>query len=250
MLQRLMLMVCLLLPVAATAQRLPEPPRPDFTALPRAEIIRTVDGDTVALRMDGQEVRCRLRGVDTPELSGDPARTFYGREAAWFTYNLLAGEEVWVEVDPERPRDRYDRLLAMLYRVPDGLPVNLELVRQGYARVYTREKFALMELFKIYEQRASEARKGLWNPNLASQATAETGTAERAAGAGAEQPDAQRAMVPVAAGKGGPTVYVTDSGTRYHRADCRSLSRSRNPLALEVAHARGLEPCSVCKPGS
>ena len=60
-------------------------------------------------------------------------------------------------------RDKYGRLLAYLYRAPDGLFVNLEIVRQGYGQAYTRYPFKHMELFRHYEHRAQEARKGLWD---------------------------------------------------------------------------------------
>ncbi len=44
------------------------------------------------------------------------------------------------------------------------------------------------------------------------------------------------------------TVYVTDSGSKYHVAGCRYLSHSANALTLCDAKAEGYTPCSVCKP--
>jgi hypothetical protein len=43
------------------------------------------------------------------------------------------------------------------------------------------------------------------------------------------------------------TVYVTRTGTKYHRDGCRYLSRSRIPMSLKDAAAR-FEPCKVCRP--
>ena len=43
------------------------------------------------------------------------------------------------------------------------------------------------------------------------------------------------------------TVYVTKTGTKYHKAGCRSLSRSQIPMTLADASKR-YGPCSVCKP--
>ena len=40
------------------------------------------------------------------------------------------------ELDVE-PRDRYGRLLAYVYRANDGLFVNLDVIRHGYARQLT-----------------------------------------------------------------------------------------------------------------
>jgi len=43
------------------------------------------------------------------------------------------------------------------------------------------------------------------------------------------------------------TVYITRTGTKYHRSGCSSLSKSRIPIALEKA-VLSYEPCSKCKP--
>lgn len=42
-------------------------------------------------------------------------------------------------------------------------------------------------------------------------------------------------------------VYVTRTGTKYHRAGCRYLARSSIPMSLKEAAAR-YSPCSVCRP--
>lgn len=43
-------------------------------------------------------------------------------------------------------------------------------------------------------------------------------------------------------------VYVTDSGTTYHRAGCRQLDATRRQTTLADVQVRGLEPCSACRP--
>ncbi|MDR1099545.1 MAG: thermonuclease family protein [Treponema sp.] len=48
---------------------------------------------------------------------------------------------------------------------------------------------------------------------------------------------------------GGETaVYVTNTGEKYHRENCRSLRRSKIALSLEDAVKSGYSPCSTCKP--
>jgi len=44
------------------------------------------------------------------------------------------------------------------------------------------------------------------------------------------------------------TVYITNTGGKYHKATCGSLKKSKIPIALEDAKKRGYEPCKVCKP--
>jgi micrococcal nuclease len=49
---------------------------------------------------------------------------------------------------------------------------------------------------------------------------------------------------------GGVTVYVTNSGTKYHRDGCSSLSRSKIAVTLEDAVRSGYGPCGICRPPS
>jgi micrococcal nuclease len=44
------------------------------------------------------------------------------------------------------------------------------------------------------------------------------------------------------------TVYITKTGKKYHRANCRYLSRSKIPTSLKDAKANRYTPCSVCNP--
>jgi micrococcal nuclease len=101
-------------------------------------IARVIDGDTVVVRADTGDETVRLIGVDTPETKhpSKPVQCF-GKEATAFTTSLLPeGTSVRLERDVEE-RDRYGRLLAYVYRADDGVFVNLELARQGFADVLT-----------------------------------------------------------------------------------------------------------------
>lgn len=44
------------------------------------------------------------------------------------------------------------------------------------------------------------------------------------------------------------TVYVTDTGERYHRADCQYLRYSKHAVSLKEAKRQGYTPCKVCRP--
>jgi hypothetical protein len=46
----------------------------------------------------------------------------------------------------------------------------------------------------------------------------------------------------------GSTVYVTDTGSKYHAAGCRYLRYSSHPLDVSDAQRLGYSPCSVCRP--
>ena len=76
------------------------------------------------------------------------------------------------------------------------------------------------------------------------QAAAAESTAQPAASAPAE--DAAASQAPAAAAPAGETVYITNSGTKYHQDGCSFLSKSKIPISLDDAIAGGYEPCSRC----
>lgn len=56
------------------------------------------------------------------------------------------------------------------------------------------------------------------------------------------------AASPPAVPEGTETVYVTATGTKYHKDGCSSLRRSKTAVSLVDAAASGYGPCSICKP--
>lgn len=44
------------------------------------------------------------------------------------------------------------------------------------------------------------------------------------------------------------TVYITDSGSKYHRASCSYLSNSKHEISLKKAVKKGYTRCTRCKP--
>ena len=211
--------------------QLPTYPVEEFSADTAFQVHRVIDGDTVVIDHNGKPTPVRLIGVDTPETvhPQKPVEVF-GKEASAFTRNLLSGEFVYLRFDQEKT-DKYDRLLAYLYRVPDGLFVNLEIVRQGYGHAYTQYPFKHMELFRHYERQARGASKGLWNKQTSP-----------------KQPSKGPSTIQLkSTNKATDTVFATRTGSKYHRSGCRFLSKSQIPYSLEEAKTRYL-PCKVCKP--
>jgi hypothetical protein len=46
----------------------------------------------------------------------------------------------------------------------------------------------------------------------------------------------------------GTTVYITETGKKYHRADCQYLDESKIAISKSKAKAEGYTACKVCKP--
>ena len=44
------------------------------------------------------------------------------------------------------------------------------------------------------------------------------------------------------------TVYITDTGTKYHKSDCKYLKKSSTSISLQEAISQNYKPCSKCNP--
>jgi len=126
-------------------------------------VVRVVDGDTIGVRIGDRVERVRYIGVDTPESVKPGASVQCFAEAAHeLNERLVARRRVRLVTDAER-RDRYGRLLAYVYRAGDGLFVNAELVRRGYAQTLTippNVRYAAR--LSTLARRARAAGAGLW----------------------------------------------------------------------------------------
>lgn len=139
-------------PVAAPA----DAPRSD--RLGPCAVRRVIDGDTLDVRCGRGRERIRMLRIDTPEFE---QRGY--REASDALERYVRGAEVYLE--PEVPgapeRDAYGRLLAYVWI--DEIHVNVEMVRDGWSRFFTRHgegRFAAE--FARAEREARTARRGLW----------------------------------------------------------------------------------------
>lgn len=143
-------------------------PARDFAKAKLRPVVRVIDGDTIVIDRDGEKVTVRLIGVNAPETTNaGSAAEAYGQEASRFLTNLLKGEGVYVFLDSQQDKkDRYGRYLGHVYRAPDGLFVNAEIIRQGYAYIHPGFPFKLMKQFRQLEQFAIFAQKGLWAPRM------------------------------------------------------------------------------------
>lgn len=45
------------------------------------------------------------------------------------------------------------------------------------------------------------------------------------------------------------TVYITNTGSKYHSGGCRHLKKSKIAIDYDDARSQGYEPCGVCSPG-
>ena len=122
------------------------------------------DGDTFKASIDGKIITIRMLGINTPE-TVDPRKPVqcFGPEASDETKSLLTNRKVQLHFNPNRElKDKYGRYLAYAYR-DDGLFVNEELLKGGFAREYTfGSAYSFQQEFRAIETEAKKAVKGLW----------------------------------------------------------------------------------------
>jgi micrococcal nuclease len=129
-----------------------------------ATVVRVVDGDTIRVSIRGRVERVRYIGIDTPESvrPGSPVECF-AKRASEFNRRLVDRRRVVLRTDAEL-RDRYGRMLAYVYRRDDGLFVNLDLVRRGFATILTiPPNVAHAQDFVRAERAARREGAGLWH---------------------------------------------------------------------------------------
>lgn len=138
-----------------------------------SSVVRVIDGDTIEV---AGGTRVRLIGVDTPE-TVDPSRPVecFGPEATRYANELMPpGTKVRLVYDVQR-RDSFGRTLAYVYKLSDGLFVNLAIARNGFAQQDTvPPNVDHAEEFRVAAASARTAGLGLWNACLAPATTVTT----------------------------------------------------------------------------
>lgn len=123
-------------------------------------VSRVIDGDTIALE-NGQIVR--YIGMDAPEIhTSKKAKLIqcFGQQAAEINRELVEGKQVDLVKDISET-DTYGRLLRYVY--VDGVFVNDQLVRQGYAHAYPwPPDVAHRDELRQAQSAAKMGQKGLW----------------------------------------------------------------------------------------
>ena len=118
-------------------------------------VTEVTDGDTLKLS-DGKTFR--LYGVNAPEI-----KELNFEEAKAFTENLVLGKEISFEQEENYKVDKFGRTLGYVF--VGGVNLNIELVRNGLARVVLYEKRAKIkyqdELLSA-EKSAKEMKLGIW----------------------------------------------------------------------------------------
>ncbi|MFQ5827035.1 MAG: thermonuclease family protein [Dehalococcoidia bacterium] len=136
-----LVLVCLLSAITACG------PSTDTVA-----VLRVIDGDTIVVSGD---LRVRYIGINAPEMD-----EYFGRQAWQANRRLVEGKRVRLEKDISNT-DRYGRLLRYVW--VDGLLVEAELVREGYARARAYPPDVKYQgKLEALQREAREVGRGIW----------------------------------------------------------------------------------------
>jgi endonuclease YncB( thermonuclease family) len=126
----------------------------------RGTVTNVIDGDTVVIRpFSGKLFKCRLYGIDAPEMpnDGNPGQP-YGRAADRELNNLVLHNAVEITLTGE---SSYDREICIIQKM--GMDINREMVRRGYAWAYRQHlKGPYASEYINAENEARKMRRGLW----------------------------------------------------------------------------------------
>lgn len=149
--------------VASINQRAATDPAPAVASLnlPTATVVSVGDGDTLRMDYQGENITLRFACIDSPETSQTP----WGPAATERLRQLTPrGSTIQFR---EADTDRYGRLVAEVYA--GGQNINLQMVREGHAVVYTqflRSCPDTQDLLLQAETQARQQRLNFWNqPN-------------------------------------------------------------------------------------
>lgn len=132
-----------------------------------ARVTRVIDGDTIEVDLDGELVRVRYIGIDTPELQDGASSQQLAVAASQANADLVEGQVVTLEKDTSEV-DAFGRLLRYVWLSDAGTwrLVNLILVERGFARaIEYPPDLAWSRLLANGEAVAQASAAGLWAPS-------------------------------------------------------------------------------------
>ena len=193
------------------------------------KVVGVKDGDTIVLlTSDKQQITVRLHGIDCPE-KNQP----FGTKAKQFTSDMVFGKTVQLKI---KSTDRYGRSVGEII-TEDGISLNHELIRNGYAwwyRQYAKNDTRLEDA----ESMARKERIGLWQDK-----TPIPPWEFRKNGKSTE-----KLTAPVQSSTNEQEVVFNTKSKRYHCPTCNSVKTCKNciPMSLDEVKKNGGIPCGNC----
>lgn len=140
-----------------------------------ADLVEVIDGDTIKVELDGELLKVRFIGVNSPESvhADETKNNEFGKMASKFTNEFFQDKEtVYLQYDKEQ-QDVYGRELCYIW-IEDDVDVNNQddiasymfnsiLIENGYAADAAYEpNTSYAQYFKLLCDKARTEKIGLW----------------------------------------------------------------------------------------
>lgn len=195
---------------------------------------------------DGQNVSVAISGTTEDGETVNEAKSINPNEprelnlaAGTYTFaiapiNLNDGETIYRESNISYPFDGEQQVMLVI-------PLELDdaAMQQAQEQKAAEEAAAQAQTQAEQEAQAQATQEAQARSEASQSGTEAAGQAEAANPAPATPEPA--ATQPVS-----ETVYITNTGEKYHRDGCSYLRKSKIPISLSDAEARGYTPCSRC----
>jgi micrococcal nuclease len=215
--------------VAAQAVKFPSPEGQTVKGV----VTAVIDGDTIKVRINGKEETVRIIGYDAPEKEHS-----FGDKATLFLKALIEGREVILESDVQTV-DKYGRRLYHVW-VPNVLVSELMLLSGLGLTMTVPPNVKHTDFLERTQNYAQKIGLGMWSVMFQSRSQ----TFFPSLGAWTTSQGLRQSTTQTSS----DIVYITRTGTRFHRAGCRYLQYSAIPITRSEAIARGYTPCKICRP--
>ncbi|GBU11305.1 hypothetical protein AwErysi_09210 [Erysipelotrichaceae bacterium] len=119
-----------------------------------------IDGDTAAFIYEGEKVKIRFSGINTPEKNSKKVEPF-SEEAAMYTCNKLQ-EAFAIDVEWDITQsDSYNRKIGIVF--VDGENLNFLLLSEGYADLrYLKDTMPYSKEYRKLLAEAQHEHRGRW----------------------------------------------------------------------------------------
>ncbi|GKV56689.1 hypothetical protein NCCP2222_26360 [Sporosarcina sp. NCCP-2222] len=194
-------------------------------------LVKTVDGDTIKVRYNGEEINIRYLLIDTPETNHPRlGKQPFGEEAKERNRQLVNSGKLTIEFDIGERYDKYDRLLAYVY--VDGKSVQKTLLAEGLARVAYVYPPNTRHLTPYEDAQAAAKKKGLGIWSVENYATDSGFNSDAVATIKPSNTPSKKPSAPAATSK--PAAIPSTGGSEWFQ-NCTEL-RKKYPSGVPQGH--------------
>lgn len=130
--------------------------KPSYSKQFKGKVLYNHNGDTITAQINDKKERIRLIGIEAHKMG----QGSLAEESQLFLEKLTKNKDIIIETDTQE-RDQFGRLLGYIY--VDNKFINAEIVKEGFAKVYTvPPNIKYSEQISKAQIEARNLGKGIW----------------------------------------------------------------------------------------